>query len=142
MFGLWDSLIEGLALRLGLPMKSECGVGEGLGHLRGGLPSDRASAELVRAEGVRARGHAVVRIAQREHPRPETLEVGQRLVETIFGDDVGFAHVTLAPHVPLAEMPRGISGLARRKWASDGAAGSSHRAMPRSSLRRDGRDRT
>jgi len=54
-------------------------------------------------------GFSVVRVAKGKHTRAESLEIGQRFVEAILGDEGSITDIALASHVPLAEVSCGVS---------------------------------
>ena len=72
---------------------------------------DRPPPEPVAAERVRRGRRAVERVAEAEDARAEPLEVRQRLLEAVLGDQRGLADVALAAHVPLAEVAGRVAGL-------------------------------
>ncbi|MEY4006942.1 MAG: hypothetical protein RLZZ221_3038 [Verrucomicrobiota bacterium] len=53
----------------------------------------------------------IASVEQRQNARPQSLEVRERGVEAVLGDERRVTDVALAAEVPFAEMPGGVAGV-------------------------------
>src|SRR5215813_10827278 len=70
-------------------------------------PFDITAVELVAAKGVLLRWLSVKGIQEWKDAIAKSFELGERLIETVFGNERRVADISLAAHVPLAEMTSG-----------------------------------
>src|SRR5690606_11892307 len=68
------------------------------------LPANRALSKVARPEVVRLGLVSIVRVLQRQDARPETFEVGQAAIKSVFANQRRVPDVALPAHMPFAKM--------------------------------------